>query len=407
MAGRRLVDVVALLNASRAVARKHLSLRQSQLEVYAKTSSITKALRSQIDQATRDPRPAAHRFSQTASLAESSRRTAEQQIPSSESVGKSRRSRDKEVGFEQDHHYSVSDQHSVTDSVPGHDLNTQQEQAKTNPLADGTIPPKDSPVGQADLFGDGSSRESGRESQTSSPEADVSQRNEDLESNSSATSSMPNSAAVEHGHSAEESMILQRQSEFQIPSRSAEPPIAQAFRQDEPVDEGTDFGIEQEQDVFYQPPETTAPVLSALPRIKLPKTAEDEQGGDPHVPQKINADVFYSSKKFSQKTLDRQAEATVNTPPPELIKQLFHSPEAARLLNVKSKKIPGGLKAQGARTFVTTPLRFTGRANSTSTGSNLHSRGKATEESIKPDRESLRSLADDIAKDAQERQSVR
>lgn len=52
MSGRRLLDAAALLKASRGVVAKHLTLRQQQLESYNKTSSVSKAVKSQTDRVT-------------------------------------------------------------------------------------------------------------------------------------------------------------------------------------------------------------------------------------------------------------------------------------------------------------------------------------------------------------------
>ncbi|POS84500.1 hypothetical protein EPUL_004019 [Erysiphe pulchra] len=47
MAGKRLLDVATILNVTREVAKKNLDLRTRELELYNKTSSLSKALRSQ------------------------------------------------------------------------------------------------------------------------------------------------------------------------------------------------------------------------------------------------------------------------------------------------------------------------------------------------------------------------
>src|SRR5271170_5904653 len=52
MAGKRLLDLAALFNASRGVAQKYAALQSHQLEVWNKTSSIAKAVKSQTDWAT-------------------------------------------------------------------------------------------------------------------------------------------------------------------------------------------------------------------------------------------------------------------------------------------------------------------------------------------------------------------
>jgi aarF domain-containing kinase len=52
MAGKRLLDIAALVNASRGVAQKHVALRTRQLEMWNKTSSVAKAVKSQTDRVT-------------------------------------------------------------------------------------------------------------------------------------------------------------------------------------------------------------------------------------------------------------------------------------------------------------------------------------------------------------------
>jgi aarF domain-containing kinase len=52
MAGRRLLDAAKLLHATRTVAKQHLALRSEQLDVYNKTSSLARAVKSQTDRVT-------------------------------------------------------------------------------------------------------------------------------------------------------------------------------------------------------------------------------------------------------------------------------------------------------------------------------------------------------------------
>ena len=52
MTGRRLLDVAAVLKVSRGVAAKHVALRQHQLDLYSKTSSLAEAVKSQTDRIT-------------------------------------------------------------------------------------------------------------------------------------------------------------------------------------------------------------------------------------------------------------------------------------------------------------------------------------------------------------------
>lgn len=49
MSGRRLLDIIQLLNVSKTVAAKHLAIRQHQLDVYTRTSSLTKGIKEQTE----------------------------------------------------------------------------------------------------------------------------------------------------------------------------------------------------------------------------------------------------------------------------------------------------------------------------------------------------------------------
>jgi aarF domain-containing kinase len=49
MSGRRLLDAIQFLNVSKTIAAKHLAIRQHQLDVYTRTSSLTKGIKSQVD----------------------------------------------------------------------------------------------------------------------------------------------------------------------------------------------------------------------------------------------------------------------------------------------------------------------------------------------------------------------
>ncbi|KAI9799699.1 MAG: hypothetical protein M1825_004434 [Sarcosagium campestre] len=53
MAGKKLVDVAALFNASRSVAKKHVALRSRQLDEFSKTSTLVKSVVDQTREASR------------------------------------------------------------------------------------------------------------------------------------------------------------------------------------------------------------------------------------------------------------------------------------------------------------------------------------------------------------------
>ena len=291
MSGKRILDAVALLSAGRNVAAKHFEIRLSQVDLYSKTSSIGKGLRS------RSERVAPTLFASTQSFSNSAHRAAgrpqDTSIPAQENVADPNPDASKDGEPMSDHHYERSTENTVMDPVPQQELDIEQEQAKKVPLPDGTIPPSDSPVGTRSA--------SSHRHMTSEP------------------------VSATTGLSSDEAKILQRQSEFQIPAQPAEPP------------ESSEFGVEQEQDVFYQPPGTTSPVLSALPRIRVPKVEWDVQGGDPHIPGNINPDVYYSGRE--------PASIASEEPTEEMLSQLFHSSKVSRMLGNKSKSNAGGARA--------------------------------------------------------------
>ncbi|KAJ5375494.1 hypothetical protein N7517_007500 [Penicillium concentricum] len=49
MSGKRLLDALQFLNVSKTVAAKHLAIRQHQLDVYTRTSSLTKGIKAQTE----------------------------------------------------------------------------------------------------------------------------------------------------------------------------------------------------------------------------------------------------------------------------------------------------------------------------------------------------------------------
>ncbi|KAJ5701467.1 Protein ABC1 [Penicillium malachiteum] len=49
MSGRRLLDVIQFFNVSKSIAVKHLAIRQHQLDVYTRTSSLTKGIKEQTE----------------------------------------------------------------------------------------------------------------------------------------------------------------------------------------------------------------------------------------------------------------------------------------------------------------------------------------------------------------------
>ncbi len=149
MAGKRLLDVAALFNASRGVAQKHLALRARQVDVYNQTSTLAKAVKNQTDRVTETVKAAsflASRLNESGPAWTSeapdtpagSKTSPDGPIPSRESTEGGRVSNPKD-GIEQDHFYERSTENSTTDPPPEEDLEIQQGEADRYPLPDGSI----------------------------------------------------------------------------------------------------------------------------------------------------------------------------------------------------------------------------------------------------------------------------
>jgi aarF domain-containing kinase len=362
MSGKRVLDAVSLLKASRNVAAKHFEIRLSQADIYTKTSSFFKAAQRHAPPIIANT---AQNFSQSVAQAVKYQ-TSEDHIPShgAASGNISSESRD---GIKQDHFYNRSQEHGAVDPVPSHDLDVRQKEAEREPLPDGTIPPKDSPIG----VGDG-----GAETFSQRPIAEGAQHptqsgGQRLNVAASSESTIPE-PSIQKPLGPQAAMKAQRQFEDQIPGTTADPPPSDSSAPTVIADEDVshEFSVEQEQDLFYQPPGTTSPVLSALPRMRVPKIENDVQGGDSHIPKGLNADVFYSGNKASE------TQPLEDEPTEEQLSQMFASPRIARMLGAKAKYVP-----KGTRSLHTTPVQ--------------------TANSAEAEKEDIKELAADMAKDVQ------
>ncbi|KIW72976.1 hypothetical protein PV04_01132 [Phialophora macrospora] len=341
MSGKRILDAVALLNVSKNIAVKHFDIRLGQAKVYSQSSSIAKAIR-------------------TKGLPLLS--TAVSRLASSQSSSKPQKE-----GILQDHFYRPSAENTVSEPTSSGDLNVEQAKARRAPLPDGTIPPQDSAIGGED--GDGITFNKVPAGETAQHPVE-SQGAQDLHFKSS---TKPNIAgSMPFGSlGSDQARKSQRQSEDQIPAQTAATPSAE--------DTAEEFGVEQEQDVFYQPPDSSTPVLSALPRVRVPKTENDVQEGDSHIEPGINADVYYHGSK---------REVDADEPSEELLSQIFHNPRNARMFAQKAQYAPGGVQRAGHPTS-------TGRPRNIHTMTIRHQKASST------DPESLKQLGADLAKDVQ------
>lgn len=349
MSGKRILDAIALLRVTRNVAANHFAIRFSQVNLYTKTSSLVKAIQGRTAPGFAAPSQA---FSQSSSHA------ARGPIPDPQSVVSSN-SQTHDEGLEQDHHYDRSREHSVRDKAPSGNLEVKQARADREPLPDGTIPPANSPIGSEE----GDPETSNVRPTTEPSQHPVSGSNQgELKPASSQASTTP--VPKNPSMSSEEAMQSQRQSEEQIPNTSADPPKGGS-----PDGNESGFAVAQDQDVFYQPEGRSSPVLSALPRVKVPKTENDFQGGDSHIPKNINADVYYSGTEKNEMKKDESNDE----PDEEMLSRLFHTKRASQLL----RKAPG----KGPSRSFHTNARMYQQTNS--------------------EQEDLKKLAQDMAKDVQ------
>ena len=338
MSGKRILDAVALFNVSRSIAAKHFDIRLGQAKVYSQSSSIAKAVRRQG----------------LPILA-----TAVSRFASSTSSSKPQKE-----GIQQDHFYKPPTENPQTQSAPLEDLDVEQAKAKRSPLPDGTIPPEGSPIGTEEGDGMSFNKVPAGESAQHPVESEGSQG---LHFRSSTKANLPDPTSSS-GLTPDEARTAQRQSEDQIPANTAQPLSAEETSQE--------FGVEQEQDTFYQPPDSVEPVLSALPRVRVPKTENDVQEGDANIEPGLNSDVFYHGSK---------REVDADEPSEEELNKLFHNPRNARMYAQKAKYAPGGVQPG---------------ANPASTR-RFHSMRVNRQKASETDAESLKQLGADLAKDVQ------
>jgi aarF domain-containing kinase len=322
MAGRRLLDAARLFSASGSIAKHHFNIRSQQWELFTQTSSLAKAVKNQTDRVTLTARAAyalSRRVNETGPAYTPTNRHEEEPIPSRETVQGADGTIIHDEGLNQDHHWDRSEQNSAAEAPPTDDLHVIQEKARRHPLPDGTIPPEG-----ADL--DPSPSRQGTDTFNQRPVTDApkdplaEQQSviKDLHPTESAASTIP--IPTSQDSHADDVVKMQRKAEFQIPSISG-------HSQSMPT---------PGQDTFNVRPTESSVELSSLPRTKIPKSAEDTQGGDDHVNDgQINQDVYYSSKGHPAQPPIPQHEAipAQDEMPENINTDIFHSPRVASLLS--------------------------------------------------------------------------
>ena len=426
MTGRRLLDAAVIIKASRGVASKHVALRKYQLDSYSKTSSVAKAVKSQTDRVSLTVKAALalrQRFNEQGpgfSTAASSREesTKDKPTPSRNSVEGADGSVIAKQEVPQDQFYQRSEDNATAEPPPNSALNVKQEKAQGDPLPDGAFTQRnDAAISTHDneVFSELQPADPVKE-----PLEDPEGRDQSLRPVSSNRTSIPEPAASRITLSADQAKISQRQTEEQIPSLAAEPPPAKASAleaREGPESEDSAISVSQEQDTFYTPPSSSGPVLSALPRIKLPKVTEDVQESDEHVPDAhINQDVYYSSTPKDEEQSVARSDAVLQQEKlsEEVYSEIFHSPRVAKMMRGQSnqKSTSSGIQLPGDES---SPVKQSTTAEESdqvksSTRTSTQDKSRAftahddTPTSLTSEQEGdheVQNLATDIAKDAE------
>jgi aarF domain-containing kinase len=350
MTGKQLVDAMYVLKASRSVLAKHIALRRRQLDIYSKTSSLAKAVKNQT-----------HRFPLTAKAVSSladrlgdpsgpdkSPQTALRHTPiqnlspeSSEETDSSKKNRS---GREPGHVYGKSGAKSTTDHpLAGEGLDILKENVLQHPLSDGSNLSVNNEVSSPDRGRDTYSERSPVEPQNN-PLADIDGKIDDsLRPTSTSRTSILNPESYKSFTEADRARNLQRLAEKQIPSISAEAPTSSKLQTASSDPKNKEIRINEQQDIFFTRPTDTNPVLSSLPRVKLPNFTANTQDESEHPGDtEINQDVFYSASRAEKSVPDVQTLPEHGQPSDAMYSEIFHSPKVARLLKGEKKKNGSG-----------------------------------------------------------------
>jgi len=335
MAGRRLLDVAALFNASRGIVRQHIALRQQQFDVFTRTSSLAKAVKSQAERYTETAKAASFLASrmnedkpswtyEATESTEAERTPKDAPIPSASTVETeaSQAANFPKEGISQDHFYEKSASNSSTDPAPKDALPVRQEKADRYPLPDGTIPPSGSNIEKEPLVQNQKFATLGG-----------------LPTQSSAESTIPVPHHPDYTLTPDEARLLQREYEKQIPSC---PVDGKEGHTRDSIVKGFD------DDSFYHPSEHTSPVLSTLPRIKVPKHVNSVQANDPHVASTdINSDSYSSAVQTTTSPKQEADPLTGEEDVPQGVNTaIFSSARIARSLGGRTHSSPGSISNQ-------------------------------------------------------------
>jgi len=291
MSGRWLVDIAATTRAARAVLSKHAALRTQEWAVYAQTSSLVVAVQRRADRVISQAVQASSGLNAQARLASQKAGPATTAVPRRDSVPGRQTQRDRHC---QDRHDEQLQANQAAQPPHAPSLGVIQEKASTQPLPDGTIPEPVTAIPS-----------------TPSP------------------GSFEGSSQIPSEQSSAQVRVVQRQAETRIPLVVAKQKALDAVAEEAP-------DVKQERDVHYELSTGGGPVLSPLPRVKVPSHSETAQDGDRRVPDKgIDQDVYYASSKNRISPGDSRSETFGGQDgdiPEEIASQIFQSPRVGRMM---------------------------------------------------------------------------
>lgn len=395
MSGKRLLDLVALFNASRGVGQKHVALRARQLDIYSRTSSLARAVQSQTSRVTETVKAASVLASRLNE--DPPKWTSDEQNYSTSTAPNATPSQTASPAFgTKDGHehatYNTGNRSNGGSSAEG-ELKVKQAEAARNPLPDGTIPPTEAQIKNSASLGNDSVGE---------------QKHKSPEKSDFRPAPWAKTVPYQGALSSIERKAAQRSSEHQIPARAAD-----YDGYVDPLEKGHD------EDSFYHKSQHVSPDLSSLPRVKVPKHISDVQETDEHIKSSgINSDSYSDNvdhrhkASASQTAPDQDSVENINT-------DIFSSPKVAKILGGRThtQRVPEKEPKHAAATPLDkTPLAegkdqesFNVRESSQKTTSPpttiLDSAGarKNVEENLSNEKvkdEEIKILAEEIAKEA-------
>lgn len=343
MTGRQILDAMYILKASRSVLAKHVALRRRQLDVFNKTSSLAKAVKTQTSRFPFISRAVSNtadqvKNSQSSGLSsptgpQSPLKHGPQTTKSEKLEGKNTTSTKTLSGRESAHFDSNSGANPTIDHVPGEEPGKRLGNAPRSSVADESAllakDEKPSPNRGRDTFSNRSFAESQHDSLVDTDGKSA----KSLQPSSTSRTSIPTPSI--HGNSMEPDRArkLQRLAERQVPSVSAEAPSPSEAQTPASGNIEGELNTNKQQDIFFTRPAHISPALSSLPRVKLPTNTTSTQDGIEKLSDTdINQDVFYSAKPGGSSPPEAQAPPEEGQPSDVMYSEIFHSPRVAKLL---------------------------------------------------------------------------